>query len=55
MEHLSYFVALIPSQILHLLVPGFVQDLAEFLFAEAEDLALMVAAAVGEAQDIGFG
>ena len=46
---------LIPSQILHLLVPRFAQELADFLVAEAEDLALVVAAAVGEALDIGFG
>ena len=46
---------LIPSQILHLLVPRFAQELADFLVAEAEDLALVVAAAVGVAQDIGFG
>ena len=46
---------LIPSQILHLLVPRLAQELADFLVAEAEDLALVVAAAVGVAQGIGFG
>ena len=45
---------LIPSQILHLLVPRFAQELADFLVAEAEDLVLVVAAGVGEARDYRF-